>query len=55
MLTYWLVGDDPAQRLARIREEIAGSSLFSSVSSESKYYFKKLHFSFRFCQKNLFL
>ncbi|KAJ8974726.1 hypothetical protein NQ317_000392 [Molorchus minor] len=34
MRTYWLVGEDPAQRLARIREEIVGSSLFSSVSSE---------------------
>lgn len=38
MQTYWLVGDDPAQRLARIREEIVGSSLFSSISSESKLY-----------------
>ncbi|KAJ8923190.1 hypothetical protein NQ315_001744 [Exocentrus adspersus] len=34
MHTYWLVGEDPAHRLARIREEIVGSSLFSSVSSE---------------------
>ncbi|KAJ8956736.1 hypothetical protein NQ318_014092, partial [Aromia moschata] len=34
METYWLVGEDPAQRLARIREEIVGSSLFSSLSSE---------------------
>ncbi|XP_044272562.1 guanylate cyclase 32E [Tribolium madens] len=30
MRTYWLVGEDPAQRLARIREEIVGSSLFNS-------------------------
>lgn len=36
MRTYWLVGEDPAQRLARIREEIVGSSLFSSISSDSK-------------------
>lgn len=35
MLTYWLVGEDPMQRLARIRDEIVGSSLFSSLSSES--------------------
>ncbi|XP_050503369.1 guanylate cyclase 32E [Diabrotica virgifera virgifera] len=34
MQTYWLVGDDPAQRLARIREEIVGSTLYSSISSE---------------------
>ncbi|XP_023312805.1 guanylate cyclase 32E-like, partial [Anoplophora glabripennis] len=34
MHTYWLVGEDPGHRLARIREEIVGSSLFSSVSSE---------------------
>jgi hypothetical protein len=36
MHTYWLVGEDPAQRLARIREEIVGSSLYSSISSDSK-------------------
>ncbi|CAG9827537.1 unnamed protein product [Diabrotica balteata] len=35
MQTYWLVGDDPAQRLARIREEIVGSTLYSSISSET--------------------
>lgn len=37
MRTYWLVGEDPAQRLARIREEMLGSSLFSSISSDRKY------------------
>lgn len=36
MQTYWLVGEDPAQRLARIREEMLGSSLFSSISSDRK-------------------
>ncbi|KAK9736393.1 Protein tyrosine and serine/threonine kinase [Popillia japonica] len=35
MRTYWLGGEDPTQRLARIREEMLhGSSLFSSISSE---------------------
>lgn len=34
MQTYWLVGADPALRLARIREDIVGSSLYSSLSSE---------------------
>ncbi|GJQ81773.1 hypothetical protein Trydic_g318 [Trypoxylus dichotomus] len=34
MRTYWLCGEDPTQRLARIREEMLGSSLFSSISSE---------------------
>ncbi|XP_049826749.1 guanylate cyclase 32E isoform X1 [Aethina tumida] len=34
MHTYWLVGEDSAQRLARIREEIVGSTLFNSISSE---------------------
>ncbi|XP_074039726.1 guanylyl cyclase at 32E [Leptinotarsa decemlineata] len=34
MQTYWLVGDDPVQRMARIREDIIGSNLFSSISSE---------------------
>ncbi|KAK9883752.1 hypothetical protein WA026_001939 [Henosepilachna vigintioctopunctata] len=34
MRTFWLIGEDSAQRLARIREEIVGSSLFSSLDSE---------------------
>nr|CAH7759578.1 unnamed protein product [Callosobruchus chinensis] len=34
MRTYWLISEDPAQRMARLREEIMGSSLFSSLSSE---------------------
>ncbi|CAH0563498.1 unnamed protein product [Brassicogethes aeneus] len=34
MYTYWLIGEDSAQRMARIREEIAGSTLFNSISSE---------------------
>ncbi|CAG9824690.1 unnamed protein product, partial [Phaedon cochleariae] len=34
MRTYWLAGDDPAQRMARIREELVGSNLFNSISSE---------------------
>lgn len=36
MMTYWLVGEDPGKRLARIREEMLGSSLFSSISSDRK-------------------
>lgn len=36
MRTYWLLGEDPTQRLARIRKEMHGSSLFSSISSERK-------------------
>lgn len=36
MRTYWLIGEDPAQRLARIREQMLGSSLFSSLSSDRK-------------------
>ncbi|XP_044758334.1 guanylate cyclase 32E-like isoform X2 [Coccinella septempunctata] len=34
MRTYWLVSEDPGKRLARIRDEIVGSSLFNSISSE---------------------
>ncbi|GLV44985.1 Guanylyl cyclase at 32E [Carabus blaptoides fortunei] len=34
MRTYWLIGEDPTQRLARIREQMLGSSLFSSLSSD---------------------
>lgn len=47
MRTYWLVGEDPAQRLARIREEIVGSSLFSS--SDSKIQDLCLRLSYVFC------
>lgn len=42
MRTYWLVGEDTGQRLARIREEMLGSSLFSSISSERKYLLKRI-------------
>lgn len=35
MRTFWLTGEDPNQRLARIREEMLGSSLLGSMSSES--------------------
>ncbi|KAB0794058.1 hypothetical protein PPYR_13678 [Photinus pyralis] len=34
MRTYWLIAEDSSQRLARIREEMLDSSLFSSISSE---------------------
>ncbi|KAF5270552.1 hypothetical protein FQR65_LT05450 [Abscondita terminalis] len=34
MRTYWLISENPSQRLARIREELLDSSLFSSISSE---------------------
>lgn len=38
MRTHWLIGEDPSQRLARIREQMLGSSLFSSLSSDRKYF-----------------
>lgn len=47
MRTYWLGGEDPTQRLARIREEMLhGSSLFSSISSERKdwWCFNQIYF-----------
>ncbi|XP_017785068.1 PREDICTED: guanylate cyclase 32E [Nicrophorus vespilloides] len=34
MQTFWLTGEDPVQRLARIRKEMLGSSMFSSVGSD---------------------
>ncbi|XP_066246519.1 guanylate cyclase 32E-like [Euwallacea similis] len=34
MYTYWLLGEDPSQRLIRLRRELVGSTLFSSISSE---------------------
>ncbi|XP_050294438.1 guanylate cyclase 32E isoform X2 [Anthonomus grandis grandis] len=34
MYTYWLLDEDPSQRLTRLRRELAGSSLFSSISTE---------------------
>ncbi|KAL1498196.1 hypothetical protein ABEB36_009033 [Hypothenemus hampei] len=34
MYTYWLMGEDPAQRLTRLRRELVGSTLFSSISTE---------------------
>ncbi|KAL3273772.1 hypothetical protein HHI36_015199 [Cryptolaemus montrouzieri] len=34
MRTYWLVGEDSAQRMARIREEIIESSFSSSINSD---------------------
>nr|XP_022903996.1 guanylate cyclase 32E-like [Onthophagus taurus] len=34
MKTYWLTGEDPSQRLARIQSDLQGSSLFSSFSSD---------------------
>lgn len=35
MYTYWLLNEDPAQRRIRLRRELVGSTLFSSISSES--------------------
>ncbi|XP_030746058.1 guanylate cyclase 32E [Sitophilus oryzae] len=34
MYTYWLLGEDPGKRLSRLKEELAGSKLFNSISSE---------------------
>ncbi|KAF7278941.1 hypothetical protein GWI33_007805 [Rhynchophorus ferrugineus] len=34
MYTYWLLDEDPSRRLTRLKEELVGSTLFSSISSE---------------------